>query len=251
MLTSSVTCFLTQVVVEDIIASGILPEGSLQLVLGSARNLIDYATFNDVVTFTGSASTGLKLKSNPVIANNNIPFNLEADSLNAAILGKEAKPGTAEFDLFVKEVTKEMTVKAGQKCTAIRRIFAPDELIEDVQAAISKRLASVVIGDPSQEGVRMGALASLEQVHAVRESVEALAQTQEIVYGNMSDFEVTGADKNKGAFFPPILFRNNDPFNNTSVHDIEAFGPVSTIMPYKDIEEAIELSKLEIGRAHV
>lgn len=244
---SSVTCFLTQVVVEDIIASGILPEGSLQLVLGSARNLIDYATFNDVVTFTGSASTGLKLKSNPVIANNNIPFNLEADSLNAAILGKEAKPGTAEFDLFVKEVTKEMTVKAGQKCTAIRRIFAPDEFIEDVQAAISKRLASVVIGDPSQEGVRMGALASLEQVHAVRESVEALAQTQEIVYGNMSDFEVTGADKNKGAFFPPILFRNNDPFNNTSVHDIEAFGPVSTIMPYKDIEEAIELSKLGKG----
>src|SRR5690554_3202274 len=244
---SSVTSFLTQVVVEDIIASKILPEGSLQLVLGSARDLIHHATFTDVVTFTGSASTGLKLKSNPIIANNNIPFNLEADSLNATVLGKEAKPGTVEFDLFVKEVTKEMTIKAGQKCTAIRRIFVPEERIDEAQAAIAKRLSSVVIGDPAQEGVRMGSLASLEQVEAVRESVEALAQSQEIVYGNMDEFDVVGADRNKGAFFSPILFRNDEPFKNLNVHDIEAFGPVSTIMPYKDIEEAIELSKLGRG----
>lgn len=152
---SSVTGFLTQVVVEDIIASGILPEGSLQLILGSARNLVDHVTSSDVVTFTGSADTGLKLKSNPVIARENVPFNLEADSLNATILGKKAVPGTAEFDLFVKEAVKEITVKAGQKCTAVRRIFVPEDLIDDVQKAIAARLSSVVIGDPATEGVRM------------------------------------------------------------------------------------------------
>ncbi|MFA5574691.1 MAG: phenylacetic acid degradation bifunctional protein PaaZ [Brumimicrobium sp.] len=244
---SSVTSFLTQVVVEDIIESGILPEGSLQLVLGSARDLVNHVNHSDIVTFTGSASTGLKLKANPNIINNSVPFNLEADSLNATVLGTKAVPGTPEFDIFIKEVTKEMTVKAGQKCTAIRRIFAPKDIIEEVQEAISQRLAKVVIGDPSQEGVRMGALASLDQVKAVRESVETLAQSQEIVYGDLDNFDVLGADKNKGAFFSPILFRNDNPFTNVSVHDIEAFGPVSTIMPYNDIEEAIELSKLGKG----
>lgn len=244
---SSVTGFLTQVVVEDIVASGILPEGSLQLILGSARDLIEHVTSSDVVTFTGSADTGLKLKSNPIIAENNVPFNLEADSLNATILGKKAVPGTAEFDLFVKEAVKEITVKAGQKCTAVRRIFVPEELIDDVQKAIAARLSSVVIGNPATEGVRMGSLASQGQVKAVRESVEALTRSQQIVYGDLDHFEVTGADKNKGAFFSPILFRNDNPFVNTDVHNIEAFGPVSTIMPYKEIEDAVELAKMGKG----
>lgn len=244
---SSVTSFLTQVVVEDIIESKILPEGSLQLIMGSAREMIDHVKNSDVVSFTGSASTGLMLKSNPVLIKEGVPFNLEADSLNAAILGEKATPGTAEFDLFVKEVVREMTVKAGQKCTAIRRIFAPEDLMDEVQAAIAKRLSGIAIGDPSQEGVRMGALASIDQVKAVRESVEALAGSQEIVYGNLDEFNVVGADKSKGAFFSPILFRNDNPFQNIGVHNIEAFGPVSTIMPYKNLEEAIELSKLGKG----
>lgn len=244
---SSVTSFLTQVVVEDIVASKILPEGSLQLILGSARELINHVETSDIVSFTGSASTGLMLKSNPIITGRNVPFNLEADSLNATILGKKATPDTAEFDIFVKEVVKEMTIKAGQKCTAIRRVFVPEELIDDVQEAVKLRLSKVVMGDPSQEGVRMGSLASMEQVKAVRESVESLSLEQEVVFGDIDNFEVVGADRTKGAFFPPILFRNDKPFEQIGVHNIEAFGPVSTIMPYKDMEEAIELSKLGKG----
>jgi len=244
---SSITGFLTEVVVKDIVESKILPEGSLQLISGSARELIDSVTSQDVVTFTGSASTGLMLKSKPVIARENVPFNLEADSLNAMILGKEAKPGTEEFDLFVKEVTKEITIKAGQKCTAVRRIMVPEELVNDVKTAVSKRLASTTIGHPKAEGVRMGALASAGQVKAVLEAVEALKKTQEVVFGDMESFEVIGADRSKGAFFSPVLFFNDDPFRKTDVHEIEAFGPVSTIMPYKNIEDAIELAKMGKG----
>lgn len=244
---SSATGFLTEVVVQDIIASGILPEGSLQLICGSARELIEGVTSSDVVTFTGSASTGLMLKANPVITRENVAFNLEADSLNATVLGKKAVPGTAEFDLFVKEAVKEITVKAGQKCTAVRRIFVPEELIDDVEKAMIARLASVKIGDPSVEGVRMGSLATMGQVKAVRESVEALAKSQSVVFGDLDEFEVIGADKNKGAFFSPILFRNNKPYEATDVHEIEAFGPVSTLMPYKEIEDAIELAKMGKG----
>jgi len=244
---SSVTSYLTEAVVKDIIASKILPEGSLQLILGSARELIEHVSSSDIVSFTGSASTGLKLKSNPVITNNNVPFNLEADSLNAIILGKKSTPDTPEFAIFVKEVVREMTTKAGQKCTAIRRIFVPEELMDEVQSAISGRLATTVIGDPSVEGVRMGSLASLDQAKEVREKVEALSKSQKIVFGDMDNFEVVGADKNIGAFFPPILFRNDNPFESTDVLSIEAFGPVSTIMPYKNMEEAIELSKMGLG----
>jgi oxepin-CoA hydrolase/3-oxo-5,6-dehydrosuberyl-CoA semialdehyde dehydrogenase len=244
---SSATGFLTEVVVQDIIASKILPEGSLQLISGSARELIDHVQSSDVVTFTGSASTGLKLKANPVISRENVPFNLEADSLNASILGEKAVPGTEEFELFVKEVTREITVKAGQKCTAVRRILVPENLIDEVQQAVAGRLASVKVGDPSVEGVRMGSLASLSQVEAVRSSVMELAQSQEIVYGDVENFDVIGADRSKGAFFSPILFRNNDPFNKTAVHDIEAFGPVATIMPYKSLDDAISLAKMGKG----
>lgn len=244
---SAVTCYLTEVMVRDIVASGILPEGSLQLICGSARTLIDAVKSGDVVTFTGSASTGLKLKSNPVIVRENVPFNLEADSLNAIVLGEKATTDTPEFDVFVKEVVREMTVKAGQKCTAIRRIFVPENVLEEAQSAIAKRLAGIAMGDPSVEGVRMGALASKEQVRAVRESVETLTKTQSIVYGDLDNFDVLGADKNVGAFFPPILFRNENPFVNLDVHDVEAFGPVSTIMPYKSMDEAINLVKLGKG----
>ena len=244
---SESTSFLTEIVVRDIIASKILPEGSLQLLVGLGRGLIDHVESCDVVTFTGSSTTGLLLKSHPRIIEKNTPFNLEADSLNATILGKHATPGTVEFDLFIKETVKEMTIKAGQKCTAVRRIIVPENLMEDVQKGISARLASTTVGDPNIEGVRMGALASKNQVDRVRSSVEKLMLSQEIIYGDLDKFEVLGADKTKGAFFSPILFLNTDPFNKIDCHETEAFGPVSTLMPYKTIEEAIAIANLGKG----
>jgi oxepin-CoA hydrolase/3-oxo-5,6-dehydrosuberyl-CoA semialdehyde dehydrogenase len=244
---SEFTCFLTELMVKDIIDSKILPEGSLQLVCGLGRGILDFVDIEDTVTFTGSAHTGKVLKALPQIADKSVAFNLEADSLNATILGKFAIPGTAEFDLFIKETTKEITVKAGQKCTAVRRIIVPDNLLDEVQKAIAARLASTKIGDPSLEGVRMGSLATRIQVDRVRESVNRLALSQEIVYGNVNEVEITGGDSEKGAFFSPILFMNNDPFNKTDCHEIEAFGPVSTIMPYKHIEDAIELARMGKG----
>jgi oxepin-CoA hydrolase/3-oxo-5,6-dehydrosuberyl-CoA semialdehyde dehydrogenase len=244
---SEFTSFLTEVMVRDIIDSKILPEGSLQLVCGLGRGLIDSVDSRDVVTFTGSAATGTMLKALPQIAAESVPFNLEADSLNATILGQHATPGTEEFDLFIKETVKEITIKAGQKCTAVRRIIVPENLIEEVQKGIAARLASTKIGDPSVEGVRMGALATRLQVERVRANVEKLAQSQEIVFGDLDDFEVTGADKNIGAFFSPILFLNDNPYAKTDVHEIEAFGPVSTIMPYKTLDDAIELAKMGKG----
>ncbi len=244
---SEYTCYLTEVMVKDIIDSKILPEGSLQLVCGLGRGIIDHVDSQDTVTFTGSASTGMKLKAMPQIVQKSVSFNLEADSLNASILGEKAFPGTAEFDLFIKETTKEITVKAGQKCTAVRRIIVPENLLEEVQQGISARLASTKIGDPSVEGVRMGSLATKNQVDRVRESVELLAKSQEIVFGDMDNFEVHGASRDTGAFFSPILFVNKDPFNKTAVHEVEAFGPVSTIMPYKSLDDAIELAKMGKG----
>jgi oxepin-CoA hydrolase/3-oxo-5,6-dehydrosuberyl-CoA semialdehyde dehydrogenase len=244
---ATLTCFLTEMMVRKIIESDILPEGSLQLICGSARGIIDKVETGDIVTFTGSASTGMMLKSNPRLIEKAVSFNMEADSLNCSVLGEDAVPGTAEFDIFIKEVQKEMTVKAGQKCTAVRRIIVPEKLVEDVQIALGKRLSKTTIGDPSVDGVRMGALAGNEQKTEVTEKVKQLAQTQEIVYGSLEEFEVTGADKNKGAFISPILFLNDDPFNKTDCHNVEAFGPVSTILPYKTIEEAIELARMGKG----
>jgi oxepin-CoA hydrolase/3-oxo-5,6-dehydrosuberyl-CoA semialdehyde dehydrogenase len=244
---ATITCYLTQIMVNEIINSGILPEGSLQLICGSARGILDSITSEDIVTFTGSASTGKMLKANPKIIEESVPFNMEADSLNCSVLGEDAVPGTAEFDIFIKEVQKEMTVKAGQKCTAIRRILVPEKLVEDVQIALGQRLAKTTIGDPSVEGVRMGALAGNEQKKEVKEKVNQLAKSQEIVFGSLKEFKVVGADKNKGAFMSPILFINNDPFNKTDCHNIEAFGPVSTILPYKDISEAIKLARMGKG----
>jgi oxepin-CoA hydrolase / 3-oxo-5,6-dehydrosuberyl-CoA semialdehyde dehydrogenase len=244
---SEYTSFLTEVVVRDIIASNILPEGSLQLIVGLGRGIIDHVQTEDTVTFTGSAKTGKILKGLPQIADRSVSFNLEADSLNACILGEKAVPGTAEFELFIKEVSKEITVKAGQKCTAVRRIFVPDALIDEVQSALIKRLASTKVGDPSQEGVRMGALATQLQVERVRENAELLAKSQEMVFGSLDEVQVHGAEAKQGAFFSPILFRNNHPFQQTDVHDIECFGPVSTLMPYKSLEDAISLARMGKG----
>ena len=244
---ATITCFLTEMMVNEIVNSGILPDGALQLICGSANGIIDHVTSQDIVTFTGSASTGRMLKSHDRILSESVPFNMEADSLNASVLGPNAEPGTEEFDLFVKEIRKEMTVKAGQKCTAVRRIIVPDHLAEDVQIAIGKQLAKTTIGDPQVEGVRMGALAGKAQVKEVRDRIKQLAEKQEIVWGSLDDFEVTGADKNQGAFMAPVLMYNNDPFVKTDVHEIEAFGPVSTILPYKNLDEAIELTKMGKG----
>lgn len=244
---ATVTSFLTEAVAREIIASGILPEGALQLICGSANGILDHVISQDVVTFTGSASTGKMLKAHPRLLEEAVHFNMEADSLNCCILGPDVKPGSTEFDIFIKEVQREMTTKAGQKCTAVRRIMVPENMVEDVQIALGKRLAGTVIGDPNAEGVRMGALAGKTQLKEVIEKVEQLSKTQKIVYGDLKNFDVIGADKNKGAFMSPILFLNENPFKYTDVHSVEAFGPVSTIMPYKNMDEAIELSKMGKG----
>lgn len=244
---ATLTSYLTELMVQDIIASGIVPEGSIQLICGSANGIIDHVESEDIVTFTGSATTGKMLKSHPRLIEKATPFNMEADSLNCSVLGEDAKPGTPEFDIFIKEVKKEMTVKAGQKCTAIRRIMVPENLVEDVQIALAKALAKTTIGDPNVDGVRMGSLAGKGQVEEVRDRVMELSKSQEIVYGDLDKFELTGADKEKGAFLSPILFRNDDPFNKTDVHNIEAFGPVSSILPYKNIDEAIHLAQMGKG----
>jgi oxepin-CoA hydrolase/3-oxo-5,6-dehydrosuberyl-CoA semialdehyde dehydrogenase len=244
---ATLTSYLTEAVFEEIIKSNILPEGSLQLICGSARGILDTIETQDVVTFTGSASTGRQLKSHPRIVSEGVPFNLEADSLNCCVLGPDVKTTSPEFDIFIKEVTREITTKAGQKCTAIRRIMVPAEMVEDVQIALGKRLKGTTIGDPSVEGVRMGPLAGISQRNEVRERVQQLAKSQSIVIGDLEKFEVVGADKEKGAFLPPLVFFNSSPFKNTDCHDIEAFGPVSTIMPYNTLDEAMELAKMGKG----
>ena len=240
---ASITSYLTEAVVKEIIASGILPEGALQLICGSAGDMLDHVEAQDVVTFTGSKSTGLMLKSNKNILEQSIPFNMEADSLNAIVLGSDVTPDKPEWDIFIKEVRKEMTVKAGQKCTAVRRIFCPEHLLEDAYIALGKALSQTSIGNPLNEKVRMGSLASTGQRDEVRQNVQKLLASSQIVYGSLDSVEVIDADAGKGAFMSPILLGNNDPFANEDVHDIECFGPVSTIMPYTDLNEAIILAK--------
>ena len=240
---ASVTSYLTEMVVREIIASKILPEGALQLICGSAGDILDHVTSQDVITFTGSASTGLLLKSNPNILRENVPFNLEADSLNCIVLGNDVAPEMPEWDIFIKEIRKEMTSKAGQKCTAIRRIFVPENKMEEVWKAISKSLAQTTIGNPENEKVRMGALAGQTQKKEVLEQVQKLLASSQLIYGSLDSVELIDADINKGAFISPLLLLNETPFKSEEVHNIEAFGPVSTIMPYKNIDEAIELSK--------
>jgi oxepin-CoA hydrolase / 3-oxo-5,6-dehydrosuberyl-CoA semialdehyde dehydrogenase len=240
---ATVTSYLTEAVVKEIIASKILPDGALQLICGSAGDLLDHVTSQDVVTFTGSASTGLKLRSHPVILKESVPFNMEADSLNCIVLGEDVSPAKPEWDIFIKEVRKEMTAKAGQKCTAIRRIFVPSTKMEDVWKAISIALAQTTIGNPLNEKVRMGSLAGEEQRSEVRSQIQKLLASSQIVYGSLDSVEVIDADAQKGAFISPVLLMNDKPFASTAVHEVEAFGPVSTIMPYNNMDEAIELSK--------
>jgi len=244
---ATVTSFLTEAVVKEIIASGILPKGALQLICGSANGILDHVTNQDVVTFTGSASTGKMLKSGKRLIEESVHFNMEADSLNCCVLGNDVTPDKPEFDIFIKEVVREITTKAGQKCTAVRRIIVPDNRVEEVRAALGKRLSSNIVGDPNVEGVRMGSLAGMTQLKEVKEKVEQLSKTQKIIIGDFEKFEVKGADKNKGAFMPPIIFLNENPFKNTDCHSVEAFGPVSTLMPYRNMEEAIQLAKMGKG----
>jgi oxepin-CoA hydrolase/3-oxo-5,6-dehydrosuberyl-CoA semialdehyde dehydrogenase len=237
------TSFLTEAVVREIHASGIFPEGALQLLCGSTGDLLDRLNAQDVVTFTGSASTGLKLKSNPSILKENVSFTMEADSLNCIVLGEDVDPGMPEWEIFVKEVRKEMTVKAGQKCTAIRRIFVPENKIADMRKSISVALAQTAVGNPANEKVRMGALAGQDQRKEVKQQVQKLLASSQIIYGSLDSVELIDADLQKGAFLSPILLQNLNPFNSAGAHDIEAFGPVSTLMPYRDLDEAIRLSK--------
>ena len=244
---ASITSFLTEAVVKEIIASKILPEGTLQLICGSAGDLLDHVTSQDVVTFTGSASTGLMLKSNPKILSENVPFTMEADSLNCIVLGNDVTPDKPEWDIFIKEVRKEMTLKAGQRCTGIRRIFVPENKMEDLWKAIAKSLSQTTIGNPLNEKVRMGSLAGESQRLEVRSQVQKLLASSQIVYGSLDSVEVVDADAKKGAFLSPILLMNDKPHTAKEVHEVEAFGPVSTIMPYKNSEEPVILSKLGKG----
>ncbi|QFT75483.1 phenylacetic acid degradation bifunctional protein PaaZ [Ruegeria sp. THAF33] len=236
------SCYVTELCVRLMLDSGILPAGALQLVSGGLGDMLDRLTMQDVVSFTGSAETASKLRSNPVILENSVRFVAEQDSLNCSILGPDAEPGTPEFDLFVKEVQREMTTKAGQKCTAIRRIIAPEPQVQAVIEALSARLAKTVIGDPRLETTRMGALVSNGQKRDVLEKAAIIGQEAERVFGNPDDFEVDGADAEKGAFLPPMLYHCANPDAARRVHDTEAFGPVSTVMGYRDLDHAIELA---------
>lgn len=237
---ATATCYLTEAVVREIIKSEILPEGALQLLCGSARDLMDYVDSQDVVTFTGSASTGMMLKKHPNVSERAVRFNMEADSLNCSILGLDVTPDMPEFDIFIKEVAKEMTVKAGQKCTAIRRIIVPARLMDQVAGALSKRLEGVVVGDPRTEGVRMGPLASKSQLEDVSARLEELKKSCELIYsGDESKIQSSG----NGFFMTPKLLRCNDGMKNEAVHNIEAFGPISTLMGYDTNAQAVELAK--------
>lgn len=244
---ATITSFLTEAVVKEIIASNILPEGSLQLLCGNVGDLLDHVTSQDVITFTGSKSTALKLKKHERILNESVPFNMEADSLNCIVLGDDVTPQNAEWDIFIKEIRKEMTVKAGQKCTAIRRIFVPENKIEDVWKSLKQSLSQTVIGNPLNEKVRMGSLVGQSQREEVRQQVQKLLASSQIIYGSLDSVEVIDADASKGAFLSPLLLLNERPFASTTVHETEAFGPVSTIMPYQNMDEAIALSKMGKG----
>jgi oxepin-CoA hydrolase/3-oxo-5,6-dehydrosuberyl-CoA semialdehyde dehydrogenase len=220
---ATATSYLTEAMVRMMVESGLLPPGSLQLVIGSTGDLLDRLDSQDVVTFTGSADTALKLRANRNLLARSIPFNAEADSLNAAILGPDVQPGDEEFDLFVKEVAREMTVKAGQKCTAIRRAIVPHQHLDALAAKLRERLSRVVFGDPAVEGVKMGALASRAQQQDVAERVELLKRGNELVYGAGESFAPLGEGAANGAFFSPTLLLCRDAMKNDAVHDVEAF----------------------------
>jgi oxepin-CoA hydrolase/3-oxo-5,6-dehydrosuberyl-CoA semialdehyde dehydrogenase len=244
---ASSTAYLTELMVRRINASGILPEGALQLICGSVGDLFDHLICQDTIAFTGSKGTAEFLQQHPRVIGESVAFTAETDSLNSSILGPDALPGTPEFDLYIKEVTREMTSKAGQKCTAIRRIIAPATIAGELVEALAKSLGEVRVGNPGSKDVDMGALASQGQRDEVRARVDELAQQADIVYGGSDDFDVVDADAEKGAFFMPTLLHCEKPLTSSAVHSVEAFGPVSTVLPYTNIDEAIELSRLGEG----
>jgi oxepin-CoA hydrolase / 3-oxo-5,6-dehydrosuberyl-CoA semialdehyde dehydrogenase len=235
------TAYLTAGLVELMAGSDLLPPGSLQLICGSASGLLDHLSEQDLVAFTGSAATARQLRAHPAIVGRSVRFNAEADSLNCSILGPDAGPGTPEFDLYVRQLVSEMTVKAGQKCTAIRRAFVPASVSGQVAGAVRDRLATIVVGSPAEESVRMGALASLEQREEVRRSVKALLSAGRLVFGDPDRVEVVGASAERGAFMAPLLLQNDDA-DRPEPHQVEAFGPVSTIIGYQRTAEVIELA---------
>jgi oxepin-CoA hydrolase / 3-oxo-5,6-dehydrosuberyl-CoA semialdehyde dehydrogenase len=239
---ATITSYVTEAMVRIMAESGLLPEGALQLILGPAGDLFDHLTGQDVVSFTGSADTAQLLQRHAVIARESVRFIAERDSLNAAILAPDAVPGTPEFDLYIKEVAKEMTVKAGQKCTAIRRALAPRGQVPAVIEALRERLSKTTIGDPGLEGVRMGPVVGRGQREGVLAQVQRLASEADIVCGDLDGFTVEGADRERGAFLPPILLHCPDPIRARHVHECEAFGPVSTVMPYDGLDEAVALA---------
>ena len=238
---ATASCYVTELAVQIMLDSGLLPEGALQFVAGGLGDMLDHLTVQDVVSFTGSADTALKLRSSPHLLRNSVRFVAEQDSLNASILGPDALPGTPEFDLFVKEVTREMTTKAGQKCTAIRRIFAPEAQVSAVIEALQVKLSQTTIGDPKNPDIRMGALVSAGQKQDVLSKAGEIATEAERVFGDPDNFELQGAS-DAGAFVPPMLFHCATPDSARLVHEVEAFGPVSTIMPYRDLDHAVSLA---------
>jgi oxepin-CoA hydrolase/3-oxo-5,6-dehydrosuberyl-CoA semialdehyde dehydrogenase len=244
---ASDTAYLTELMFREMVASGVLPEGAVQLICGSTGDLLDLLDGQDVVAFTGSASTGQYLKSKDNIMRQGVRFTMEADSLNCSILTPDATPDTPEFKAYVNEVVREMTVKCGQKCTTIRRAIVPNALMDAVSEAISDKLANMVIGDPANETVKMGALASLDQQREVRQRVKELSQYAVSVYGDTERVEVVDGDQKTGAFISPIVLRADNPLNCSEVHEIEAFGPVSTLMGYDSIEEAAQLANMGEG----
>ena len=241
------TAYLTEAMVRAIIEAGHLPEGAIQLICGSVGDLLEHLDEQDVVTFTGSAVTGRKLRSHPNIVNNSIPFTMEADSLNCCILGESVQQEDEEFGLFIKEVANEITVKAGQKCTAIRRVIVPTDKLDAVSAALAARLDKTVVGDPALKQVRMGPLVGADQANDVRANVEQLSSECQIVYGGDAALTLEGADNSGGAFFPPTVLRCDDPHNKVLVHEVEAFGPVTTLMPYSGIDDAVAIAALGKG----
>lgn len=241
------TAYLTKAVVDEIIRIGLLPEGAIQLVCGSIADMFEHLGEQDVVTFTGSAETGRSLKNHPTLLANSVPFTMEADSLNSAILGQSVHPDDEEFHLFIKEVVREMTSKAGQKCTAIRRVIVPAELTDAVVDAIAARLATVQAGDPALEEVRLGALVSTAQAEDVHARVLELCEEASMVAGGDLDMSLAGLDTNAGCFYPPTLLRCDNPLKAVKVHAVEAFGPVATVMPYHSLGEAVEIVRLGKG----
>ena len=240
---ATATCYLTERVVRRIVETGLLPPGALQLVCGHVGDLFDHLGCQDVVSFTGSAATAARLRTHTAVVRHSVRFIAETDSLNSSILGPDAGPGTPEFELFVKEVAREMTVKAGQKCTAIRKALVPRNLTGEVVTALQALLAKTIVGDPRSEGVRMGPLASLAQREEVLSRVAELRRESELVAGDPARFEVSGADRERGAFLPPLLLLCRDSAAAQAVHSVEAFGPVSTIVGYRDVADAIALAR--------